>query len=52
MTAGRKAPSGVGSTAAVLWLMMLIVFLPIALAHGAALLIESRGDKAAASDPR
>lgn len=38
--------SGAGATLAVLWLMILIVFLPIALAHGVALYIEA-GDIAA-----
>lgn len=53
MKAGAKAASGVSATTAVLWLMILIVFMPIALAHGAALLVESRGDETAvASAPQ
>ncbi len=33
-------PIGGGSTAAVLWLMILLVFLPIAAAHGIAWYVE------------
>ena len=53
--ADRKAMAGAGgSTAAVLWLMILIVFLPIALAHVVARYVDARGDgvHAAAESPR
>ena len=39
---------GVGATAAVLWLMITLVFLPIALAHGLALLFEGPAQEIAA----
>ena len=48
----RSVPGGAGgagSTALVLWLMVLIVFVPIFVAHGLALLLE--GDRAAAEPP-
>ena len=40
MTGRKAATSGGGSTAAVLWLMILLVFLPIAAAHAVAWMAE------------
>lgn len=43
MSAGRSGRVGAYSTAAVLWLMILLVFLPIALGHVAALIFGDAG---------
>ena len=40
---GDGREGGVGATAAVLWLMILLVFLPIALGHVAALIFGEAG---------
>ena len=45
---GDGREGGVGATAAVLWLMITLVFLPIALAHGLALLFEEPAQETAA----
>lgn len=43
MRASRSGRVGAYSTAAVLWLMILLVFLPIALGHVVALIFEGAG---------
>ena len=50
---GARGATGPGSTAAVLWLMILLVFLPIVAMHVAAVWVNGGegGDPAPAAEP-